>query len=34
MALWYLFDSFTKKADSTNIALGYSLLEVISKKLR
>ena len=32
-AFWYLFDSITKKVDSTNIVLGYSLLEATSKEL-
>ena len=33
MAFWYLFDSTSREFDSTNVALGHSLLEVIGKRL-
>ena len=34
MDFLYLFYIFTKKVDNINIALGYSLLEANSKRLR
>ena len=34
MALWYLFDSITRKIGSTNVILGYILLVAIGKKLK
>ena len=33
MALWCLFDSTTREVDSTNVALGYLILETTGKRL-